>query len=177
MFYRDDFAFKIGSVKLDRKIVPLFIYKPDHNPPHIHVGLNKGQNECSIKIKTGEIYRGELAPRHVRAVAEWLAENMVTVKNKWNELNPSMRMDSDRSEYRVFSTLINYYCKKIRRSKEICNTCQNHIRVADQMCMSPQLKQLICDVKDKAFHEKQKIQLCKRHIAKLKRRQLWAEKY
>jgi len=169
MFYRDEFAFKIGSVKLDRKIVPLFIYKPDHNPPHIHVGLNKGQNECSINIKTGKIYRGKLAPRHVRVIAEWLAENMVKVKNKWNELNPSMRMDSARCKYGVFPTLINHYRQIIRRSKDFCNTCQNLIRVADQMCMSPQLKRSVCSMKRNAIHAKAEIQRCKRCIRQLKR--------
>ena len=169
MFYRDEFAFKIGSVKLDRKIVPLFIYKPDHNPPHIPVGLNKRQNECSIKIITGELYRGKLAPRHVRVVAEWLAENMVKVKNIWNELNPSMRMDSDHGEYGVFPTLINHYRQKIQRSKEICNTYQNLLRVANQMCMSLQLKRSVYNIKRNAIHAKAEIQRCKRCIRQLKR--------
>lgn len=69
--------------------IKINIYNGDHRPPHIHAVYN--DFEALVIIETGEIYAGELPPRQLKLVFDWLCENSEWLLEVFYELNPKLK--------------------------------------------------------------------------------------
>lgn len=52
-------------------VIRMYFQQSEHNPPHIHALY--GDDMAAIEIKTGEIIEGELPPKALNMVREWIA--------------------------------------------------------------------------------------------------------
>ncbi len=52
-------------------IIRMYFQQSEHNPPHIHALY--GDDMAAIEIKTGEIIEGELPPKALNMVREWIS--------------------------------------------------------------------------------------------------------
>lgn len=52
-------------------IIRMYFQQSEHNPPHIHALY--GDDMAAIEIKTGEIIEGELPPKALSMVREWIS--------------------------------------------------------------------------------------------------------
>ena len=51
-------------------VIRMYFQQSEHNPPHIHALY--GDDMAAIEIKTGEIIEGELPPKALNMVREWI---------------------------------------------------------------------------------------------------------
>ena len=61
----------------------IYMYISDHQPPHFHVIYN--EYECWITILDGKV-TGELPPRAIKLVKEWLKLHQSELKENWSRL-------------------------------------------------------------------------------------------
>jgi len=69
--------------------ISIYVYYRDHAPPHVHARYS-GQ-KVTLDVRSGSIVAGELAPRALRLVREWLALNEVRVVASWDEARRGLR--------------------------------------------------------------------------------------
>jgi hypothetical protein len=65
--------------------VTIWMYTPDHNPPHVHVfadGLR-----AKIRIRDGAVFKGRIRAGTYAKVRAWLKENRDMLLARWEELN------------------------------------------------------------------------------------------
>jgi hypothetical protein len=58
------------------------MYYNDHVPPHVHA-LYRGQ-EAQITIRTCTVLRGQLPPRALRLIREWVSEHQEELDTCWD---------------------------------------------------------------------------------------------
>ncbi len=75
----------MGRLHTIGKII-ITVYPNDHQPAHFHAV--HPDFELQIEIETLMIIRGRSSPAARRAVMEWAAENIATIKTEWNRINP-----------------------------------------------------------------------------------------
>jgi len=63
----------------------MYFQQSEHNPPHIHAIY--GEYMGAIDIKTGELLEGDLPPRALKLVKEWLEVNRDELLKIWNTQN------------------------------------------------------------------------------------------
>ena len=51
-------------------IIRMYFQQSEHNPPHIHAIY--GENMAAININSGEVLEGELPPKALAIVCEWV---------------------------------------------------------------------------------------------------------
>ena len=51
-------------------VIRMYFLQSEHNPPHIHAIY--GEDMAAIAIKNGEVIEGELPPKAMSLVTEWL---------------------------------------------------------------------------------------------------------
>ena len=66
-------------------MIKMYFQQAEHNPPHIHAIY--GEYMGAIDIKTGELLEGDLPPRALKLVQEWLKVNRNEVLKIWNTQN------------------------------------------------------------------------------------------
>ena len=66
-------------------VIRMYFQQAEHNPPHIHAIY--GEYIGAIDIKTGELLEGDLPPRALKLVQEWLKVNRNEVLKIWNTQN------------------------------------------------------------------------------------------
>ncbi|MBO4293567.1 MAG: DUF4160 domain-containing protein [Clostridia bacterium] len=66
-------------------MIKMYFQQAEHNPPHIHAIY--GEYIGAIDIKTGELLEGDLPPRALKLVQEWLKVNRNEVLKIWNTQN------------------------------------------------------------------------------------------
>lgn len=54
-------------------VIRMYYQQAEHQPPHIHAVY--GEKEASVSIRTGEMMSGELPPKALSLVKEWIAIN------------------------------------------------------------------------------------------------------
>jgi hypothetical protein len=69
--------------------VKINIYNGDHRPPHVHVIYN--EYEVLLVIQSQEVYSGDLPPKQLKKVLNWLAENADWALEVFYELNENLR--------------------------------------------------------------------------------------
>ena len=66
-------------------IIKMYFQQSEHNPPHIHALY--GEYIGAVYIKTGELMEGDLPPRALKLVQEWLQLYQSEILNIWNTQN------------------------------------------------------------------------------------------
>ncbi|MBO4292772.1 MAG: DUF4160 domain-containing protein [Clostridia bacterium] len=66
-------------------LIKMYFQQAEHNPPHIHAIY--GEYMGAIDIKTGELLEGDLPPRALKLVQEWLNANRNEILKIWNTQN------------------------------------------------------------------------------------------
>lgn len=74
----------MATVKRFGKI-KVCIFPADHNPPHCHI-MFQGQS-CLVTLADGQILSGSL-PRGSEEALVWTRDNLSSLMNLWNQLNP-----------------------------------------------------------------------------------------
>jgi hypothetical protein len=66
-------------------IIKMYFRQGEHNPPHIHVIY--GEYVGLIDIQTLEMFEGDLPPRALSLVKEWMSLHKDALLNIWNTQN------------------------------------------------------------------------------------------
>ncbi len=62
-------------------IIRMYFLDADHNPPHIHAIYN--EDAAEIEIATGKMIDGNLPPKALTLVREWVSLNRETLNRIW----------------------------------------------------------------------------------------------
>ena len=62
-------------------VIRMYFQQSEHNPPHIHAIY--GENVAAVDIKTGEILEGDLPPKALSMVREWVSINKDDLLEMW----------------------------------------------------------------------------------------------
>ena len=62
-------------------IIRMYFQQAEHNPPHIHAIY--GDDTAELIIRTGEILEGDLPPKALAMVREWITENRDELLEMW----------------------------------------------------------------------------------------------
>ena len=63
--------------------ISIYVYYSDHAPPHVHARY-AGQ-KTTVDIRTRAVVEGDISPRALRLVREWLALHELDVLASWEE--------------------------------------------------------------------------------------------
>lgn len=63
-------------------VIRMYFQQSEHNPPHIHALY--GDDMAAIDIKTREIIEGELPPKALNMVREWISLHENELLRIWN---------------------------------------------------------------------------------------------
>lgn len=66
-------------------IIKMYFQQSEHNPPHIHALY--GEYIGAVNIQSGELMEGDLPPRALKLVQEWLQLHREEILNIWNTQN------------------------------------------------------------------------------------------
>lgn len=64
--------------------IQIYMYVPDHNPPHFHVRI-RGE-EAQIDIRTFEILRGRVRQAEQRKVQVWARKRQSELARNWERI-------------------------------------------------------------------------------------------
>ena len=72
-------------------VIRMYFQQSEHNPPHIHVIY--GEDTAEVNIKTGNVIDGQIPPKALSMVQEWINENKAELLWMWDtqefkKLNP-----------------------------------------------------------------------------------------
>ena len=78
--------------------IAIYVYSREHLPPHIHAFY--GDDEVLVEIRTGEIFAGDIPPKKLKIVQQWLEEgdNRKLAEENFYELNPRLRTKAKSKE-------------------------------------------------------------------------------
>ena len=62
-------------------IIRMYFQQSEHNPPHIHAIY--GENMAAININSGEVLEGELPPKALAMVWEWVNIHLDELLKMW----------------------------------------------------------------------------------------------
>ena len=62
-------------------IIRMYFLQSEHNPPHIHAIYN--EDVAAIDFTTGEVLEGELPPKALAMVREWISIHKEELKEMW----------------------------------------------------------------------------------------------
>ena len=63
-------------------VIRMYFMQAEHNPPHIHAIY--GDDTAEISILDGSILEGELPPKALSMIREWIELNKQELVNIWN---------------------------------------------------------------------------------------------
>ena len=63
-------------------VIKMYFQQSEHNPPHVHAFYN-GEYMGAINIKTAQLMEGDLPPRALKIVQEWVTLNRETLLEIW----------------------------------------------------------------------------------------------
>ena len=66
-------------------IIRMYFQQSEHNPPHIHAIY--GEHVAAIDFQTNEVLEGELPPKALAMVLEWIEINRKELKQIWDTQN------------------------------------------------------------------------------------------
>lgn len=66
-------------------VIRMYFQKSEHNPPHIHAIY--GEHVAAIDFQKGIILEGELPPKALELVMEWIAIHKEELKIIWDTQN------------------------------------------------------------------------------------------
>ncbi len=62
-------------------VIRMYFQQAEHNPPHIHALY--GDDMAEVDIRTGEIIEGDLPPKALAMVREWIEINRKDLMHMW----------------------------------------------------------------------------------------------
>ena len=62
-------------------VIRMYFQQAEHNPPHIHALY--GDDMAEVDIRTGEIIEGDLPPKALSMVREWIELNKKDLLHMW----------------------------------------------------------------------------------------------
>ena len=62
-------------------IIRMYFLQSEHNPPHIHAIYN--EDVAAIDFMSGEVLEGELPPKALAMVREWISIHKDELKEMW----------------------------------------------------------------------------------------------
>ena len=62
-------------------VIRMYFIQSEHNPPHIHA--IDGDNVAALTIQDGSVLEGDLPPKALGMVREWLAINKTELLAMW----------------------------------------------------------------------------------------------
>ena len=62
-------------------IIRMYFQQAEHNPPHIHALY--GDEMAAINIQTGEVLEGDLPPKALGMVIEWMNKHKTDLLHMW----------------------------------------------------------------------------------------------
>ena len=62
-------------------IIRMYFQQAEHNPPHIHALY--GEDMAAVNIQTGEVLEGNLPPKALAMVREWIAIHRNELLQMW----------------------------------------------------------------------------------------------
>ncbi len=62
-------------------VIRMYYQQSDHNPPHIHALY--GKEMASVCIRTGRVLEGELPPKALSLVREWVRMHQDDLLEMW----------------------------------------------------------------------------------------------
>ena len=62
-------------------VIRMYFIQSEHNPPHIHAIY--GDNVAALTIQNGSVLEGDLPPKALGMVREWLAINKTELLAMW----------------------------------------------------------------------------------------------
>ena len=62
-------------------VIRMYFIQSEHNPPHIHAIY--GDNVAALTIQNGSVLEGDLPPKALCMVREWLAINKTELLAMW----------------------------------------------------------------------------------------------
>ena len=63
-------------------VIKMYFQQDEHNPPHVHA-IYDNQFMGAVEIKTRKMVEGDLPPRALAMVAEWIAQNESELLQIW----------------------------------------------------------------------------------------------
>ncbi len=63
-------------------VIKMYFQQAEHNPPHVHA-IYDNQFMGAVEIKTRKMVEGDLPPRALAMVAEWIAQNESELLQIW----------------------------------------------------------------------------------------------
>jgi hypothetical protein len=65
--------------------ISIYLYMNDHAPPHCHSVY--GDYAGSFNLEDGELMAGQMLPKPLKKIKEFILANQSELLEKWNELN------------------------------------------------------------------------------------------
>ena len=62
-------------------IIRMYFQQAEHNPPHIHALY--GEDMAAVEIQSGEILEGQLPPKALSMVREWIGLHKSELLEMW----------------------------------------------------------------------------------------------
>ncbi|MBR4993424.1 MAG: DUF4160 domain-containing protein [Lachnospiraceae bacterium] len=62
-------------------IIRMYFQQSEHNPPHIHASY--GGATAEVDIKTGDVIEGQIPPKALSMVREWIEINRKDLMHMW----------------------------------------------------------------------------------------------
>lgn len=63
-------------------IMRMYFQQAEHNPPHVHAIY--GEEMAAVDIRTGEVMEGNLPPKALAMVREWIGLNRDDLLKMWD---------------------------------------------------------------------------------------------
>ena len=63
-------------------IMRMYFQQAEHNPPHVHAIY--GEEMAAVDIRTGEVMEGNLPPKALSMVREWIGLNRDDLLKMWD---------------------------------------------------------------------------------------------
>ena len=63
-------------------IMRMYFQQAEHNPPHVHAIY--GEEMAAVDIRTGEVMEGNLPPKALALVREWIGLNRDDLLKMWD---------------------------------------------------------------------------------------------
>lgn len=63
-------------------IIRMYFLQKEHNPPHIHAIY--GEDVAAIDFQTGKIIEGDLPPKALELVLEWISQHKAELLHIWD---------------------------------------------------------------------------------------------
>jgi hypothetical protein len=73
--------------------VKVKMYKEQHNLPHVHIDIGKGNHSASIAIENQAVLAGSIEKKYEKTVLNWIEKNKTNLLIVWNTIQQGQVID------------------------------------------------------------------------------------